>query len=104
MNDVIVGIDVSKETLDASCARGQRKQGKIFANNSDGWTLVLSWLRAMGSKQARICMEATGRHSLGVDWRYTTGVTSSASSTRRRSETSRAPNSVETKPTRSMPP
>src|ERR1700681_4598136 len=66
MSDVIVGIDVSKETLDANCARGQRKQGRIFANNSDGWKLVLSWLKAMGSKQAHVCMEATGRHSLGV--------------------------------------
>jgi transposase len=27
---------------------------------------MLSWLKAMGSKQAHICMEATGRHSLGV--------------------------------------
>ena len=66
MSDAVVGIDVSKATLDANCARGQRKQGRIFANNSDGWKLVLSWLRAMGSKQAHICMEATGRHSLGV--------------------------------------
>ena len=66
MSDVIVGIDVSKETLDANCARGQRKKGRIFANNSDGWKLVLSWLKAMGSKQAHIRMEATGRHSLGV--------------------------------------
>ena len=27
---------------------------------------MLSWLRAMGSKRAHVCMEATGRHSLGV--------------------------------------
>jgi hypothetical protein len=27
---------------------------------------VLSWLKAMGSKQAHVCMEATGRYSLGV--------------------------------------
>ena len=27
---------------------------------------MLSWLKAMGSKQAHVCMEATGRHSLGV--------------------------------------
>ena len=66
MSDSIVGIDVSKETLDANCARGQRKQAKIFANSPDGWKLVLSWLKAMGSKQAHVCMEATGRHSLGV--------------------------------------
>ena len=57
---------MSKETLDANCARGQRKQARIFANNPDGWRLVLSWLKAMGGKQAHVCMEATGRHSLGV--------------------------------------
>ena len=66
MSDAIVGIDVSKETLDANCTRGQRKQAKIFVNSSDGWKQMLSWLKAMGSKQARVCMEATGRHSLGV--------------------------------------
>src|SRR3954451_20960871 len=66
MCDAIVGIDVSKETLDVNCARGQRKQGKVFGNTPEGWKLVLSWLKAMGSKQAHVCMEATGRHSLGV--------------------------------------
>ena len=35
-------------------------------NNPDGWKRLLSWLKAMGSKQAHVCMEATGRHSLGV--------------------------------------
>jgi transposase len=66
VSDFIVGIDVSKETLDANCVRGQRKQAKIFANSPDGWKLVLSWLKAMNCKQAHVCMEATGRHSLGV--------------------------------------
>ena len=66
VSDVIVGIDVSKETLDAYCAKGQRKQGRTFANNPDGWKLVRAWLKAMGSKQVHVCMEATGRHSLGV--------------------------------------
>ena len=66
MCDAIVGIDVSKETLDVNCARGQRKQGKVFANTPEGWKLVSSWLKAMGSKQAHVCLEATGRHSLGV--------------------------------------
>ena len=73
MSDSIVGIDVSKDTLDANCARGQRKQARTFENNPDGWKLMLSWLKAMGdqaraggSKQAHVCMEATGRHSLGV--------------------------------------
>jgi transposase len=57
---------VSKKTLDTNCARGQRKQAKIFENSPDGWKLMLAWLKAMGSKQAHVCMEATGHHSLGV--------------------------------------
>ena len=57
---------MSKETLDANCASGQRKQAKIFANNPDGWKLALCWLKAMGGNRAHVCMEATGRHSLGV--------------------------------------
>lgn len=66
MSDSVVGIDVSKETLDANCARGQHKRVRTFDNSPDGWKLVLSWIKAMGSKQAHVCMEATGRHSLGV--------------------------------------
>lgn len=46
--------------------RGQRKQAKVFANSPDGWKQVLSWLKAMNVKQAHVCMEATGRYSLGV--------------------------------------
>ncbi|MGH7120095.1 MAG: IS110 family transposase [Acetobacteraceae bacterium] len=66
MSDSVVGIDVSKETLDANCAWGQHKHVRTFDNSPDGWKLVLSWIKAMGSKQAHVCMEATGRHSLGV--------------------------------------
>ena len=104
MSDSILGIDVSKETLDAYCARGQRKQGRTFANSPDGWKLVRAWLKAMGSKQAHVCMEATGRHSLGVALALHETATSSASSIRHRSVTSPAPSSVATRPTRSMPP
>ena len=64
MSDIVLGIDVSKQTLDISCAQAQRKQARIFENSPDGWKLVLSWLKALSSKQAHICMEATGRHSL----------------------------------------
>jgi transposase len=66
MSDSIVGIDVSKGSLDANCVRGQRKQAKVFENSPDGWKLVLSWLKAMGSQPVHVCMEATGRYSLGI--------------------------------------
>ena len=104
VSDSIVGIDVSKKTLDTNCARGQRKQARIFDNSPDGWKRVLSWLKAMGSKQAHICMEATGRHSLGValalhDAGHVVSVVSPP-----RSVISPARNSAATRPTRSMLP
>jgi transposase len=66
MTDAVLGIDVSKETLDVDCVRGQRKQARNFANGPDGWQKLLAWLKSMGSKAAHLCMEATGRHSLGL--------------------------------------
>ena len=66
MSDIVLGIDVSKQTLDISCAQAQRKQARIFENSPDGWKLVLSWLKAKGNQPAHVGMEATGRYSLGV--------------------------------------
>jgi len=66
VNDTVVGIDVSKKTLDTSYAQGQRKQARIFENSSDGWKQMLSWLKAKGSQPAHVGMEATGRYSLGA--------------------------------------
>ena len=57
---------MSKDTLDANFARGQRKQSRAFENAPDGWKLMLTWFKAMGGRKAHVCMEATGRHSLGV--------------------------------------
>ena len=57
---------MSKKSLDANFARGQRKQSRTFENSPDGWKLMLAWFKAMGGKPAHVCMEATGRYSLGV--------------------------------------
>jgi transposase len=66
VNDTVVGIDVSKKTLDVSYAQGQRKPARIFENSADGWKQMLSWLKAKGSQPADVGMEATGRYGLGV--------------------------------------
>jgi transposase len=66
VNHAVVGINVSKKTLDISYAQGQRKQARIFENSPDGWKQMLSWLKAKGSEPAYVGMEATGRYSIGV--------------------------------------
>ena len=66
VSEAYLGIDVSKATLDVDCARGRRRQSRSFANGPDGWRQLLAWLKAMGIEQAHVCLEATGRYSLGV--------------------------------------
>lgn len=66
MSDLIVGIDVSKVSLDVSCAKDRKKRSRTFDNSHDGWKSLLAWLKATGGSQAHVCMEATGRYSLGV--------------------------------------
>lgn len=66
MNDARLGIDVSKATLDADRASDQRKQARKFVNDPNGWRPMLAWLKALDGEHTHICMEATGRHSLGL--------------------------------------
>jgi transposase len=66
VSDAVLGIDVSKVTLDADCAGDQCRQSRRFANNPDGWRQLLVWLKAMNIKRVHACLEATGRYSLGV--------------------------------------
>ena len=46
MIDGILGIDVSKNTLDVSISSCSKVRTKSFANTSDGWHHLLDWLVA----------------------------------------------------------
>jgi transposase len=64
--DGILGIDVSKNTLDVSIAICTKVRSKSFANSSDGWRLLLDWLIAQNIQRVHACLESTGRYSLGI--------------------------------------
>src|SRR5690349_12372353 len=66
VSDAYLGIDVSKDTLDTDCASGRGRQSRSFANGPEGWRQLLAWLKAVDVQQAHVCLEATGRYSLGV--------------------------------------
>ena len=53
---------MSKETLDANCARGQRKQSRTFENSPDGWKLMLAMAQSHG-RQAGPCLHGGDRSS-----------------------------------------
>ena len=80
MIDGILGIDVSKNTLDVSISSSTKVRTKSFANTSDGWHHLLDWLIAHKIRRVHACLESTGRYSLESHVRCTRPVTLSASS------------------------
>src|SRR3954466_7510532 len=66
MTDAVLGIDVSKTTLDTSFLAGTKPRSRSFANSPDGWRQLIAWLAKEGVRQVHASLEATGRHSLGI--------------------------------------
>jgi transposase len=58
---MFLGIDVSKNTLDAALLKEQGKpRHKVFANTATGHRQLLSWLNDNGAAKVHACLEATG--------------------------------------------
>ena len=66
MIDGLLGIDVSKDTLDASMSSCNKVRAKSFANSPDGWRHLLDWLISQKIRRVHACLESTGRYSLGI--------------------------------------
>ncbi len=65
---ICVGLDVSRDTLDACLLQGKNKPlHKQFANDEAGFALLLKWTHAQAPDQStHFCLEATGSYSTGV--------------------------------------
>src|SRR3954454_12076005 len=66
MTNAVLGIDVSKNTLDTSWLAGAKPRSRSFANSPDGWRKLIAWLTEHKIGQVHACLEATGRYSLGI--------------------------------------
>lgn len=66
MNEVHLGIDVSKEKLDVALLIENKFKPKVFLNSEAGFNALITWLKARGAADCHICMEATGRYSHAV--------------------------------------
>jgi transposase len=58
---MFVGIDVSKNTLDAALLKEEGKpRHKVFTNSAVGHCQLLAWLNDNGAATVHVCLEATG--------------------------------------------
>lgn len=58
---MVVGIDVSKKTLDVALLNvGAKPQHKVFSNDGVGHQALLAWLIEHRAQAVHACLEATG--------------------------------------------
>ncbi len=66
MAKIVLGIDVSKKTLDAALIFDNRTFCKQFKNSADGFKLLAAWLASLQITRVHACLEATGAYSEAV--------------------------------------
>ena len=63
MQNHVVGIDVSKRTLDVCAIYDGKIRKKSFANSESGFNKLAAWMSSLGIENPHICLEATGCYS-----------------------------------------
>lgn len=67
MTNPVLGIDVSKATLDLAVRpAGQTLHHHQVDNTPAGWRALSAWLKRLGVSQTHACLEATGQYGQGV--------------------------------------
>lgn len=62
----ILGIDVSKDTLDVVLLNGSSRMYENFSNSETGFARLMRWIASKGADQVHACLEATGQYGDGV--------------------------------------
>ena len=66
MTSITLGIDISKDKLDAALYQAGQYRLATFTNSRDGHRRLAGWLKKRRAKEAHVCIEATGRYGEGV--------------------------------------
>lgn len=66
MSKSVVGIDVSKDTLDVVLLGEGRNHHAIMENNEAGFMEIHKWLRKHRARELHVCLEATGQYSTPI--------------------------------------
>ncbi len=57
---VILGIDISKKTMDVCLRLDGKDYHKVFANTQEGFNSCLGWCQNQRATSLWICLEVTG--------------------------------------------
>jgi transposase len=66
MQKHVIGIDVSKKTLDICAIFDGNTKKKSFTNTESGFENLATWMRKLELVDPHICMESTGSYSEGI--------------------------------------
>ncbi len=66
MNNIILGIDISKKTFDVALLNNHKVNTKKFSNDSKGFSALKQWLVSKSIHTAHACMEATGGYEVSL--------------------------------------
>ena len=69
MTDAILGIDVSKTTLDTSLLAGAKPRSRSFANSPDGWRQLIAWLTEHKIRQVHAFWKQPDATAWASRWR-----------------------------------
>jgi transposase len=64
MAQVVIGVDIAKDTFHAARLSEGRYRHKQFVNRPEGFAAFLAWLQGFGDAAPWVCMEATGTFSI----------------------------------------
>lgn len=59
-NKIVLGIDVSKDKLDAALLKQGKYKTKVFKNNENGFEELMFWMNRHTQEAVHVCLEATG--------------------------------------------
>jgi transposase len=62
MSAPVLGVDISKQKIDAALLMDSKIKNKSFKNAAEGFEALALWLRKLGIKQVHACLEATGNY------------------------------------------
>lgn len=66
MSEIVLGIDVSKKTLDTCLIFEGRTLSKQFKNSVEGFQSLAAWLASLRVAEVHVCLEATGIYGEAV--------------------------------------